>query len=249
MSTPTAHRETRSLVTSLARAGWGELGGASMQGCRSVLVALVNSLPWQAGAGLVTVSQVADRAGLSERWVRTRMHLLEDLGVIEWTRGAVVDGRPTPSWVRIVKTMLVQLIELARPALDAITAGRRAATLARIQGLKRLYVRPRKRNPLPVHAELSTYPHPLTGESPTGDDSPPVDNTHESRSPMYAICEHHEIANRCPICVPAGRPPKGFEYADKCEGCGRTRAMHDQVAHRTGDPHPWVPVTLRLWWA
>ena len=62
MSTPTAHRDTRSLLTSLQRAGWGPLAGADMQGLRSVLSALIALLPFKSAAGLATVPQIADAA-------------------------------------------------------------------------------------------------------------------------------------------------------------------------------------------
>ena len=185
MSTLTAHRDTRSLLTSLQRAGWGPLAGADMQGLRSVLSALIALLPFKSAAGLATVPQIADAAGLHDRWTRDRLALLEELGVIAWTRGGIVSGRCSPSWFRINKTMLCQLIELARPALDAIQAARRATTLNRIKGL--VSVRSKKRrpqNPKSTHAAPSAVPRPLTGESPAGDDSPPLTRSTQQANPV-----------------------------------------------------------------
>ena len=184
MSTPTAHRETRSLVQSLANAGWGPLAGGRMQGVRSTLHALVASLPYKAGSGLVTTNQVADRAGLSPRWTRDCMQLLEALGIIQWRRGGIEAGRPLPSHVRIVKTALVELIQLARPALDTLNAARRLATAHRIAGIIRVYRRPKRRPTLSTHVELDADLRPLTGESPPGDDSPVANSTQPYVSPL-----------------------------------------------------------------
>src|SRR5699024_151837 len=118
--TPTAHWPLSSLLRSLARAGWGELSGREWQGVRSVLRAVVDSVPDRAGEGHVTEPQVAQRAGLSLRWTRHCLHLLEDLGVIaQWRRGGIVAGRPAPSWLRLSKRALVALVEAARPMREA----------------------------------------------------------------------------------------------------------------------------------
>ena len=256
MSRPTAYRETRSLLTSLARAGWGELGGGDMQGTRSVLAALVSLLPWRSGAGLVTVAQVADAAGLrSLRWTAGRLHLLADLGVITWTPGGVIAGRPLPGHVRIIKAALVELIDLARPALHAVQSARRAATLARIRGLIRVYSKRQRHKPLSVHASLSDGPHPLTGESPTGDDSPVVDNAHKKEQAMVRIpCEHHRFnVCQCRTCTTNNTPPAGFEFIwAECMTCGRDRTLHDKIEREEaatsafGVGHMFQPYLSRL---
>lgn len=162
--TLSAGNETRVLVGSLARAGWGELSGREWQGVRSVLRALVDLLPYGSGEGLVTASQVAEAAGLSSRWVRRCMCVLEDAGVIAWHRGGVVAGRPQPSAVRVSKRAMVALVEAARPLREARDTVRRAATLARLRALRTGYVRSRpgyrRRS---SHAELSATLRPLRG--------------------------------------------------------------------------------------
>lgn len=169
MSTPTARNETRVLVGSLARAGWGELGGREWQGVRSVLRAIVDLLPYRSGEGLVTASQVAEAAGLSDRWVRRCMHVLEDAGVIAWHRGGVIDGRPQPSIVRVSKRAVVALIEAARPLREARDTVRRAATLARLRELRTGYVRARARyRRRSSHAELTASPRPYRGGDTPG---------------------------------------------------------------------------------
>lgn len=171
MSTLTAARPVDSLVGSLARAGWGDLGGREGQGLRSTLRALVDLLPHRSASGHLTAAQVADVAGLSERWVRRCMTVLEDAGLIVWTRGGVIAGAPAPSHVRIAKSLIVAMIGGARPVLDALRAERAKRTRARIEGLS--YVMPGKRRRRSVHAELSASPRPLSGEEPSGRSAPP----------------------------------------------------------------------------
>lgn len=158
-ATLTAYRPTDSLMTSLSRAGWGDLSGRHMQGIRSTLRALVDLLPHRSGQGLATAPQIADAAGLSERWVRRCLGLLEDAEVITWTRGGVIDGKPAPSYFRISKRVLVALIGGARPMLAAVQRARATKTAARLAGLR--YVKSRgPRNRGSAHAALSASPHP-----------------------------------------------------------------------------------------
>ena len=191
MSTLTAHRPLPSLLTSLQHAGWGPLAERELQGVRAVLVGLVGKLPHRSGQGLVTVAQIADATGgYSTKWVARCLHVLEDLGLIEWRRGGVIAGAPQPSWVRVNKTALVALIQQARPMLQAVLAARRALTEARLAGISYLKARNRRS----AHVELSADLHPLTGEVST---EPPrsVDSHGEP-------CEHGEPRGPryCPLC-------------------------------------------------
>jgi hypothetical protein len=143
-------------MTSLARAGWGELAAPEWRGVRAITRALVDVLDHRGGSGATTVAEVASTAGYSERWTRRCMAILEDLGVITWHRGGIADGSPTKSIVRIAKRALVALIIAARPVRDAAVAATRAATLERIRAARlRWIVEPReKRKRRSRHAEL-----------------------------------------------------------------------------------------------
>ncbi|MFC8733584.1 hypothetical protein ACFT5B_14240 [Luteimicrobium sp. NPDC057192] len=172
--TPNASWSAPSLMTSLSNAGWGELNGRSMQGVRSVLHGLVAQLPHRSAAGKATVMDIADRAGLSMKWTARCLHLLEDLGVIEWTRGGITiesasKRHGTPGWIRIVKHKLVELIFAARPWHDERLAQHRAETLRRIMTIKTRYTRTKlrndKRSRRSHHVELSAHPTPLRGGS------------------------------------------------------------------------------------
>ena len=192
----TARAPVPSLMASLSRAGWGDLAGREFQGVRTTLQALVYSLPYASGQGEVTEAQVAQRAGLSLRWVRRCMHVLEDLGVIErWTRGGVVAGNPTPSYLRLSKRALVALIDAARPLKDAADAARARITRARIAGLA--YIRRNRRS---GHAALSADLPTPTGETPASHprkrtSAPPGECPHgDPRGAMSTGAPY------CPIC-------------------------------------------------
>ncbi len=184
MKTPTPYWKTTQLVRALSFAGWGALTGREYQGARSTLYALVDQLPHGSGCGLATVSQISDRSGLSERWTRHRLQLLEDIGLIEWRRGAIVNGFPQPSYFKILKNRLVELIYEARAKIGDIWALRRLKTAERLSAFKgktvlthrqRAYARGSKTRlecfRTSERAELSTAPHPLSGGSISGNTS------------------------------------------------------------------------------
>lgn len=182
MSTPTAFWPLPSLLRSLSRAGWGDLAGREYQGVRSTLTALANRLPDKSAEGLATAEQISAAAGLSERWVRRCLTVLEDLGLITWQRGGVIDGRPAPSFFQVVKTRLVALIGKARGSRAEAEAEHRATTAERIRKAGLTYtMRPRRRgkkksakSSRSAHAELSaslSTPYggmPLRGNSHPG---------------------------------------------------------------------------------
>lgn len=199
--TLTAYAKTPALLTSLSRAGWGVLAPREYQGVRATLQGLVDQLDHRTGQGWTTATQVATSTGRSERWTRHCMQVLEDLGVIVWHRGGVADGRPQPSFVRIVKTVLLDLIHAARPVREAADLVRRQATAARLRGVR--YIRS-QRPRRSAHAELSASPPTPTGEVSTSH-LPERNNMHPGvDSP---VCEHGgdgrrmtDGTARCPMC-------------------------------------------------
>lgn len=197
----TAHARTPSLLTSLSRAGWGVLAPREYQGVRATLRGLVDQLDHRSGQGWTTADQVSVSTGLSSRWTRHCMQVLEDLGVIVWHRGGVLNGAPTPSFVRIVKTVLLDLIRAARPVREEADREHRKATRDRLKGIR--YIRsqrPRRSD----HAELSASPPTPTGEVSTTDLPERTDMHPGFDSP---VCEHggdgRRMANgkaMCPMC-------------------------------------------------
>lgn len=197
------------LLTSIANAGWGDLGGREFQGLRTTLHALAASLPYYSAQGLTTVPQIAQRAGLSTRWVSRCLHLLEDLGLIVWRRGGIANGEPVPSFMRVMKTALLDLIDAARPLREAADLARRQITARRIAGVKWAQQQRRERLPRSDHAELNANLPTPTGEVST---SPPV--KHGRVAPQAAqaplSCPHcateHSVAVACPG---SGKAPGG----------------------------------------
>ena len=168
------------LVSAIARAGWDELAGRRGGGYRAVLRALADLLPERSAVGLVTAPQIADAAGITERWARHILTGLEEAGVIAWTRGTIVEGRPQPSLIKVSKKVLAALVHRSRSTKDARLAARAAETSKRIRETLRqatLARRPAPRpveppapipvrsRPAPARAELSAA-LPPNGEGP-----------------------------------------------------------------------------------
>lgn len=172
---PSPRAPLPALVTSLKRAGWGDLAGREWGGVRACLDALVARLPHKSGEGTVTVQQIADAAGVSKRWAARCLEVLESMGVIRWQRGGAVEGQPKPSFIRVVKKQIVALIELARPRQDARDAERRTITRERIKHLRyafgwhregRRAIESRERAASRrSHVEVAASLRPLRGES------------------------------------------------------------------------------------
>lgn len=135
---PSPGRDVLDLTNALARAGWGEvLSRPDHRAARFVLRELAN-LSYDAhqgrqGTATTTAPQLARLTGYCERQTREGLYALEDLGIIEWHRGGIREGRPTPSVIRIVKTVLADLVEAARTWCDARISERAVATMDRIK--------------------------------------------------------------------------------------------------------------------
>lgn len=149
-----------------------------------MLAGLVARLPYGSAQDRVTVQQIADAAGISHRWARECLRRLEELGVIEWQRGGVVDGAPRPSWIRIDKSRLVDLIVTAREMLADMATERTREVRERIKHLRYTLGRRGARKRRPAHGEVTSRLHSY-GESPPpaggeGDivtqDYPPIDD-------------------------------------------------------------------------
>ncbi len=165
------------LIAALAHRGWGPLR-EGIPGLVHILQAISHTVDPYTGTGYTTAPQLADAAYKSERWVRHCINQLDALGVIEWYPGGIKDGRPAPSFVKIVKATLVELIEVAQESHDKRMLERRAAFEARVRRLPRrgwvrnprAVNRKRMREALVLHArqarakvqpEASAHPTPL----------------------------------------------------------------------------------------
>lgn len=165
------------LIAALAHRGWGPLR-EGIPGLVHILQAIAHTVDPYTGTGYTTAPQLADAAYKSERWVRHCINQLDALGVIEWYPGGIKNGAPVPSFVKIVKTTLVELIEVAQETHDTRMLERRARFEARVRRLPRrgwvrnpkAVNRRRMREALVLHArqsrvkaqpEASAHPTPI----------------------------------------------------------------------------------------
>lgn len=145
------------IVNALARVNWGPLQGRSWAYRRMILQTLALMMREQKAdysAELITSArQLADRTGCCEKTIRRCLHDMEDLGLIEWLRGGIWDGKPMPSVIKVIKARLVEWTLAWRPKFNAAQAALRAETLRRIAVLERARIRPRLRPE--VHADCA----------------------------------------------------------------------------------------------
>lgn len=202
----TAHAHTPTVWRSLARAAFGDLAGREFQGVRATLRALIDLLPDQSGQGLATSAQIGQCSGLSVRWTRRCLHILEDLGIISYRRGGIDRyGKPCPSWFRVHKNVLLKFIHTARPMREEANRIRREITAKRTAGLRGAFQKRRSEHAA-LSAHLPTpkgeFRSPLTpGERGITDQLPP-------QAALYCrTCGgQHETGAQC---LTAGPPPGG----------------------------------------
>lgn len=138
------------LVDALRRAGWGILRGSENRCARTLLETLAGTMRTiktdARGYMTITASQLADRAGYSERHVRRWLPILEDLGILSWSRGWIEEGKPQPGSMKINKAALVDYVQDARVQYDeAVLPLRAAKTAARLAKLRLLKIKPYRR--------------------------------------------------------------------------------------------------------
>lgn len=138
------------LVDALRRAGWGILRGSENRCARALLETLAGTMRTlrtdARGYMTITAAQLADRAGYSERHVRRWLPILEDLGILSWSRGWIEDGKPQPGSMKINKNALVKFVNDARVEYDeAVLPLRAARTKARLARLRLLRIKPYQR--------------------------------------------------------------------------------------------------------
>ena len=211
------------LVSAIARAGWDELAGRRGGGYRAVLRALADLLPERSAVGLVTAPQIADAAGITERWARHILTGLEEAGVIAWTRGTIVDGRPQPSLIKVSKKVLAALVQRSRSTKDARLAARAAETSKRIRETLRMRTlyRSQRRRPAPAaspapRAELSATLPPFRGGS-RGPEGPALPLTDTGQTvPGTQLGKVRNVGSRS----------------------ARLRSAIGQLREQSGDPEP-----------
>ena len=193
------------LYRSLARGGWGALAGAEWQGVRSTLGALVAR---HTRKGLdVTVWQVSQSAGLSEKWTARCLYILEELGLIHWQRGLIEQGKPKPGHVQIMRHVLLDLVRQAWKQGQAAWAARREATARRLALLKKQDANIRRSR----HTELSADLCSVSLSAPSAErerhttTTPPawaVGKEEPMEDADALLCDHGYLkdGNTCPHC-------------------------------------------------
>jgi hypothetical protein len=160
------------ILRAVRRDGWGDLAGAHNRSLRGALAALADLLPGTTAAGDVTVWEVAQASAYSERWTRVALGRLEALGLLTWERGTIVQGRPTPSWIRLSKRLLVELLRAARRLRVARDQAHNADRAARLARLRQATLPPHKQKPRSDRPALNAGPRPLRGETGAAEASP-----------------------------------------------------------------------------
>lgn len=180
--------KTSTLVDMLEMRGWSALDAVERKGARAALRALVLSLPFGSGEGYATVGQVALRAGYASRhYVADMLADLEGIGLVSWRRGGVYYGAPVPSYFRVNKQMLADLVnaslERCQERLERMRVEVRRR-LARYRHVRYLAAKKRQRPPLDFlgkqgrsrfpQGTVTAHPSPLRGESRSGSHPRPV---------------------------------------------------------------------------
>ena len=153
------------LVDALRRAGWGILRGSENRCARTLLETLAGTMRTlktdARGYMTITAAQLADRAGYSERHVRRWLPILEDLGILSWSRGWIEEGKPQPGSMKINKAVLVDYVQDARIQYDeAVLPLKAAKTAARLSKLRLLRIKPyprRGQSRADITSGLSSY--------------------------------------------------------------------------------------------
>lgn len=193
------------LYRSLARGGWGALAGAEWQGVRSTLGALVARYTRK---GLdVTVWQVSQSAGLSEKWTARCLYILEGLGLIHWQRGLIEQGKPKPGHVQIMRHVLLDLVRQAWKQGQAAWVARREATARRLALLKKQDANIRRSRHTELNADLNSVSlsAPSAGREIHTTTPPPawaVGKEEPMEDADALLCDHGYIkeSGNCPHC-------------------------------------------------
>lgn len=192
------------LVQSLSRAGWGELTGNEWQGVRSTLNALANRAKGKSYLS-VTVWQLSQSTGLSEKWTSRCLSILEGIGLITWQRGWIEAGKPRPGFIQIIKARLLGLIHEAWAKGQDRWAAQRAATARRLQALKKPNTNLRRSRRVELSSYLNTFSGGASAPAATKVTVPPpawAVGKEEPMDPDSLLCDHGYLkdGNTCPHC-------------------------------------------------
>lgn len=250
-----------SILAALSRVGWGPLRGREFAASRAVLdtlALLAHDTKSDLSAVIQTTArQLAKRAGYSLRHTSRCLQWLEDAGVIEWHRGGIRTGAPTPGIVKIIKRTLVSWVLSFRSASDAEDRARNAATRARLQfyRLRRNSARPKPlgaahvdmTSPLPsLRDEGAAKATPRSSRkkiiSPRKDESTDMPKYKPTYMTYLAIeCKHGELSSdRCNRCRYEAIM-RQQQAADAERAAAERRRKDDETANNEDPESVWPP--------
>lgn len=138
-------------------------------------------LPHHSAAGYATPNQIGDAARYTGRWMRTALAECEELGLLEWRRGGVREGRATPGFFRVCKARLCEMITEGAVTYSQLVRVRSSTTRARIAGLRYVQRQKRRSGPVEVTDNLSPF-----GEVTGAAEGPPEPPASPARVKMWA---------------------------------------------------------------
>lgn len=194
MSTVTAGWPLPKLISALARAGWADVDTYRHQSTRSVIRALGDLLPHQSAEGQVTFMQIADATGLTGRWTRVVLYRLEAAGLIVWTRGQLIAGKPTPGHIKVNKKVLALLVRKARGLIDDRLRARADDLTRRLADTLRMTTQ--------LNRKTTPTPSPWYMRSQTRDQRKPLSEREELSSTLPPTGEETEASG--PVVKPIG---------------------------------------------
>lgn len=234
-----AGMDIRKILAALSRIGWGPMRGTEFGASRQILTALVHVMEDQKStltASCTTTSrQLAKRASVSLRHAGRCLHWMEDAGVIEWYRGGIRSGSPTPGMMRIVKKKLVEWILAFRRRSDAEDRKRNAQTRLRLQQYR---IHRNNQTPKPAHnAHVDMMsPHPSLRDEGASTPAPesskkniPSQEENMSALPdsiyMPLVCTHGAATPKwCNACRSQAWQAQHEDEAKKADEAARLRA-------------------------
>lgn len=230
--TVTAYWTLPALLSALASAGWGDLHGRKWQGVRSTLHALSAKLNHKTGRGHTTAYQLADAAGLSERWTRVCLTELETLGLITWERGGILRGNRLPSYFTVNKKLLAALVRSARKSNQAHRDKRAREFAKRLLSLSKNTVLRGKPGELP---ELSASHSPLSGEviPPTSPDGKKSQNNSSTIGATMLTMPVPRPSQWVDYCPHEGSPEPSIIHS--CPDCRYASMSVDELAEYEGE--------------
>ncbi|WP_165215321.1 hypothetical protein [Schaalia sp. ZJ1691] len=149
------------ILLAFARINWGPIRGRRWAYRRLMLTTLSLMMREQKcdrDARLVTTAhQLAERMGAHDKTAYRCLHDLEDLGLIEWERGGIANGKPQPGVLKVIKRKLVDWVLAFRAKHDKEMEAYREAIVKRLDKMAEKYNRHRQTMRQPPNIRQSVH--------------------------------------------------------------------------------------------